>query len=438
MRVPAALARARASLPPPLLEVLRRLGEAGHRSWIVGGAVRDLLLRRPRAANDFDVATPATPQEVTALFRKVVPTGVEHGTVTVVLEGLAMEVTTFRGEGPYRDGRRPESVTFHRDLEADLARRDFTINALAWDPLAGDFRDPYGGRADLAKGVVRAVGVARERFAEDGLRPVRAVRFAAQLGYRLAPATRSAIPGALEVVRKVAVERISDELGRLVVAPHAAEGFALLRTTGLLAAVLPRLGALPRPALDHAGRVLERVPPDEALRFAALLHVAGAGDAERMLVELRQPRRVSDEVAALLRGHACRAAAPPGTLPRTPVEVRRHLSRTGPQRAASLVALARAEAASLPGPRARAAAREVKELEREISQIRRAAPPLLSQDLALGGRDAMRVLGLEPGPEVGEALRHLLDRVLEDPGRNTPAALEEELRRWWAARARDA
>src|SRR5512146_3397139 len=148
-RVPTALVRARNSLPAPLLDVLRRLDEAGHRSWIVGGAVRDLLLHRPREAADFDVATPATPQQVTALFPKVVPTGIEHGTVTVVARGIAVEVTTFRGEGRYVDGRRPESVTFHTDLEADLERRDFTMNALAWDPLGREFRDPHGGRADI-------------------------------------------------------------------------------------------------------------------------------------------------------------------------------------------------------------------------------------------------------------------------------------------------
>jgi tRNA nucleotidyltransferase (CCA-adding enzyme) len=435
-RVPPALARA--SLPGPLLDVLRRLGGAGHRSWIVGGAVRDLLLRRHRETNDFDVATPATPQEVMALFRKVVPTGVEHGTVTVIADGLALEVTTFRGEGRYVDGRRPESVTFHRDLEADLARRDLTINALAWDPLGGEFRDPHGGRRDLARRVVRAVGVAEERFAEDGLRPMRAVRFAAQLGYRLAPATRAAIPGALAVVRKVAVERISEELGRLVVARHAAAGVALLRSTGLLEVVLPRLAAEPPRALEHAVRVLARVPPEPAARFAALLHVVGAAAAERTLLALRQPRRVSDEVAALLRGHACLVATPAGALPRAAGDVRRFLSRTGPHRASTLVALARAEAAALPPARARAAAREVKKLERGISQILRGAPPLLPQDLALDGREAMRVLAVPPGPEIGEALRHLLDRVLDDPALNTPDALEAELRRWWAARARDA
>jgi len=436
MRVPAALARARDALPAPLLEVLGRLGQAGHRSWIVGGAVRDLLLHRPRAAVDFDLATPATPQQVMALFRKVVPTGVEHGTVTVVTGGLAIEVTTFRGEGRYLDGRRPESVTFLTDLEADLGRRDFTMNALAWDPLAGDFRDPHGGRADMARRVVRAVGDAAERFAEDGLRPMRAVRFAAQLGYGLAPATRQAIPGALPVVARVAVERLSDELGRLVVAHDAPRAIGLMRSTGLLEVVLPALAALPRSVQDHAARVLGAVPSDPALRFAALLHPLGADAVGALLLALRQPRRVADEAAALVRGHACRLGARGPVLPPSLPEVRRWLSRSGPERAEALVALAEAEA-SASAPRSRRAARlEVKELQERLSQIQRDAPPLSAQDLALDGRSAMEALGTGPGPHVGEALRHLLERVLEDPSLNQRAALEAELRRWWADRAR--
>ena len=433
MRIPAALARARADLPRPVEKVLRTLGAAGHRSWIVGGAVRDLLLRRPRGGADFDVATPATPAEVGKLFPKVIPTGIEHGTVTVVLGGEAIEVTTFRGEGAYVDGRRPESVTFHGDLEADLGRRDFTMNALAWDPLAPEFRDPYGGRADLARRIVRAVGHPEARFREDGLRAMRAVRFAAQLGYGLHRATRAAIPGALDVVRKVSVERISDELERLVSAPHADRALRLMRATGLLEVVLPALAAAPPAALRHAIAVLRRVPADAALRFAALLHVLGADETERTLVALRQPRRVSEEAAALVRAHACRADARAAPLPADAAEVRRWLARVGPARSEAQLALAEAEAAASGDRAARA---EVKRLTAAAAAERAASPPLSAQALALDGRAVMAILGAGPGPHVGEALRHLLDRVLEDPSLNAPEALEAELRAWWLARAR--
>ncbi len=432
MRVPAALARA--ELPPEILKVLRTLASAGHRSWIVGGAVRDLLLHRSRESNDYDLATPATPREVTTLFRKVIPTGIEHGTVTVLEAGHAVEVTTFRGEGAYADGRRPESVTFHTDLEADLARRDFTMNALAWDPLAPELRDPFGGRADMARRLVRAVGDPAERFGEDGLRAMRAARFAAQLGYGLHPTTRAAIPGALEVVRKVSVERLSDELTRLVVAPHAERGLAVMRATGLLATVLPGLAVLPAGALDHAVAVLRRVPPEPAPRFAALLHALPPEAAERMLVELRQPRRVSDAVAHLVRMHTCRAASRSAGLPTSQVEVRRWLSRVGLDRAAELLALAEAEARALPPSRSRPARREVKALEERVVALEKAA--LATEHLALDGRSVMSILGAGPGPHVGEALRHLLDRVLDDPSLNEAGALERELRAWWAARPR--
>jgi tRNA nucleotidyltransferase (CCA-adding enzyme) len=434
MRVPAALDRARADLPPAIEKVLRTLAGAGHRSWVVGGVVRDVLLGRHREANDYDLATPARPEQVVRLFRKVIPTGIAHGTVTVLLEGEAIEVTTFRGEGSYVDGRRPETVTFLEDLEADLARRDFTMNALAWDPLAPDFRDPFGGQEDIQRRLVRAVGDPRERFAEDGLRPMRAVRFAAQLGYDLDPATRDAIPGALDVVRKVSVERISDELARLVVAPHAPRALALMRETGLLATVLPALAAVAPAALDHAIAVLAEVPGVPTLRFAALLHVLPAGEAERILVGLRQPGRICHGVAALLGAHACRLRDPAPPLPRSPVEVRRWLSRVGHDHVEPLLALADAEGAVLPAPRSAAARDDVARLASDLDALRRAPPPLFPQDLALDGRAAMAILGAGPGPHVGEALRHLLDRVLEDPALNEPGALEAELRAWWSAR----
>ncbi|MCA9714725.1 MAG: tRNA cytidylyltransferase, partial [Myxococcales bacterium] len=175
------------SLPSSLMTVARTLHDAGHEVVLVGGAVRDCLLGRARG--DWDLATSATPDEVTRLFRKTIPTGVEHGTVTVVLgkgaRRVVTEVTTFRGEGDYVDGRRPSEVEFLRELEADLARRDFTVNAFAWNPLTRVFTDCFDGLRDLNRGVIRAVGDPVARFGEDGLRAMRAVRFCATLGYRL-------------------------------------------------------------------------------------------------------------------------------------------------------------------------------------------------------------------------------------------------------------
>src|SRR5688500_5357446 len=162
----------------PALEVCRRLAAAGHQAHVVGGCVRDVLLGRP--AKDWDVATSALPDDVQKIFRRTVPTGIAHGTITVLVGKDHVEVTTYRGEGAYSDARRPDHVVFGVTLEEDLARRDFTVNALAWDPIGRAVHDPFGGRADVAARVLRAVGAASARFAEDGLRIVRAVRFVAQ------------------------------------------------------------------------------------------------------------------------------------------------------------------------------------------------------------------------------------------------------------------
>src|SRR5205807_8276921 len=189
---------------------------AGKQAYLAGGAVRDLLRiaqgEKVTPPQDFDVATDALPEDVQRLFRRTAPTGIAHGTVTVLADDHKIEVTTFRGEGPYLDGRRPSSVTFLGDIEGDLARRDFTVNAMAWDPIAGELRDPFGGVEDLRRCRLRAVGNALARFQEDGLRPLRAVRFACTLRLAIEPDTRRAISQALETFSRVAQERVRDEL----------------------------------------------------------------------------------------------------------------------------------------------------------------------------------------------------------------------------------
>lgn len=433
MPLPAALRDAR--FPPEILAVLERLRAAGHRSWLVGGAVRDLLLGRDRG--DFDLATPATPQQVTALFPRVIPTGIDHGTVTVLVDRAhKVEVTTFRGEGAYRDGRRPESVTFHTDLVEDLARRDFTINAMAYDPLAQELADPHGGRRDLAGRVIRAVGDPAARFGEDGLRALRAVRFAAQLGFRLQARTRAAIPGALDVVRKVSQERVCEELGRIAAAPHVAHALALLDATGLMAVVLPPLAALRPAARRHAAQVTAALPPDPStpwLRLAALLHGVPAAEVAALLTSLRFPRRVAEEAAALVARHACLRDGLPED-PSSPPAVRRWLAGVGPERAPALLALRDAEvralpAARRPGPRRRAGA-----LRDHVEAALASGAPLTAGALALDGRALMALLGCGPGPHVGEALRALLDEALDDPAVNDPDRLAALARGWWAAR----
>jgi tRNA nucleotidyltransferase (CCA-adding enzyme) len=422
------------------MEVLRTLSAAGHRSWIVGGVVRDLLLRRPRGTTDQDVATPARPDEVAALFRKVVPTGVEHGTVTVVVGGAPVEVTTFRGEGAYEDGRRPSSVTFLGDIDQDLARRDFTINALAYDPLAQEFRDPFGGRGDLRRRVLRAVGDPSARFSEDGLRPLRAARFAAQLGFELEPGTAAAIPAALPVVARVSVERVAEELSRLLLAPHALRGLLLLERTGLLSVVLPELAAASPEERTHAFRAATAAPAELDLRAGALLHVlAPSGDeaarrARAVLERMRFSGQVREGAASLLRERPCFTAAAGSPLPAGEAGVRRFLARVGRARVHKVLALWEADARAVrPPARSRRGLAALVAFRRLVTRVERGRPPVSTDDLAVDGAGVMAVLGIPPGPSVGEALRYLLDRVLDDPALNTREQLTSELKSWWAA-----
>ena len=226
-----------------------------------------MLIGRPPA--DFDLATDARPEAVVALFGTTfaIPTGLKHGTVTVLSETRRpVEVTTFRGEGEYLDGRRPVSVTYVDTLEEDLSRRDFTMNAVAFDPLDGRLSDPFDGQGDLARRLIRAVGDPLVRFREDGLRPLRAVRQAAQLEFEVDPPTREAIPPTLEVFRKVSAERIRDELFKMLGARQPSRGLELMRQTGLLGEVIPEL-------LEGVGCTPESISQARRLRP----HVVGGG-----------------------------------------------------------------------------------------------------------------------------------------------------------------
>jgi tRNA nucleotidyltransferase (CCA-adding enzyme) len=226
--------------PAPALAALERLRAGGHQAYLVGGALRDVLLGRT-GAGLLDVATDRRPEEVMALFPRIEPIGLAHGTVLVILEGLEFECTTFRREGAYADARHPDEVEFTTDLRADLARRDFTVNALAYDPLSGVLVDLHGGLFDLDHRRLRAVGEALARFREDALRPVRAARFAATLEFELEPATRAALGGGVDRARLVALERVSAELEKLMAAPRPSVGFELLREAGLLELWMPEL-----------------------------------------------------------------------------------------------------------------------------------------------------------------------------------------------------
>lgn len=253
----------------PGLDIVRRLRAGGWETYLVGGVVRDLLLGREPA--DLDIVTAAPPEVVAALFDRMVPVGAAFGVVAVLLDGHPYQVATFRREGPYLDGRRPAYIEYG-DAISDVTRRDFTINALLYDPIAAVVIDHVGGRADLKRRVIRTVGDPIARFSEDRLRLLRAVRLATELEFEIDPATLGAINALAPMVARVSAERVREELVRLLVAPARAEGINLLRGTGLLAAVLPEVASLAREDLTstiQAMRLLSR--PTGALAMAALL-----------------------------------------------------------------------------------------------------------------------------------------------------------------------
>jgi tRNA nucleotidyltransferase/poly(A) polymerase len=439
-------------IPAPVREAAGVFSRNGHETYLVGGAVRDAL--RGMAAHDFDMAASADAALIRDMFRpvhgaQVIPTGIKHGTVTLLYQGLAIEITTFRTERDYTDGRRPDTVTKAASIEEDLARRDFTMNAVAVElPEGKRIVDPFDGRGDIKRRLIRAVGDARLRFAEDGLRPLRALRFAAQTGFTVDPALLNAIPGALAVVEKVSAERVRDEFEKTVTAGDPLAALRLWESTGLLRLLLPELAACRGveqkgrhafDVLDHSFYALEYAAACDyayPVRLAALFHDIGkpvsaakdqygewtfhqherhsAGMTELVMRRLRYPNALTAEVAHLVREHmfhyedTWKDAA-----------VRRFIVRAGEDALDNLFALRACDtyAASriAPGP-------GLLPLRERIEKALAAHAALSLKDLAINGGDLLAA-GLRPGRSMGAILGELLQAVIEDPALNTRAKL---------------
>ena len=417
----------RPSAPPAVRWIVRTLEDAGYETWAVGGAVRDVLLGLPQG--DWDLATRARPQDVRRLFRRTVPLGVEHGTVGVLArDGTMYEVTTFRRDVE-TDGRHAV-VEFAERLDEDLARRDFTVNAIAWHPLRGELADPFGGMGDLEARVLRTVGRPEARFGEDYLRVLRALRFAGRFGLHIDEGTWRALCGSVDRLSALSAERVREELLKVLAAdPKPSVSLDLYAASGVLAAVYPELEAL-RGRDDGGGpdawgaalATVDALPSGRPLlRLAALLRDVEPREAAQLLMRLRLSKAQVDEVAR-------RAAAAALPAPDAPdVEYRRWLSAVGPER---LSAVTRLELAAARGLEARVSAARP---DAVVTSWRRARavlaerPPLNVGDLALDGRDLVR-MGLRPGPRFGELLDELLGWVIDDPSRNAPERLEARVR----------
>ncbi len=375
--------------PGYVLKALEALERAGYASWAVGGCVRDALLGV--TAHDWDLCTPATPAQMRACLGgfRLIATGEKHGTLTALVDGVPVEITTFRTDGAYSDHRRPDGVRFVGELREDLRRRDFTINAMACHPQRG-LADPFGGREDLATGIVRCVGVARERFEEDGLRILRAMRFAARLHFHIEAQTARAMLECRGLLGCIARERIYAELRGILMANGAAE--VLSAFPQLLAAAVPQL-VCQGMAWERSLALLNAAPEDFALRLALLAQEVPV--AEGMLAGLKADAATREDVLALLRASGER-------VPATVAQVRRLLCAQGAQRARRLCAFWKMQG--------RPGAVEAGALVEEA--LARGDCVALSQ-LKIDGKRLM-ALGFPPGREIGTALQALLTAVMED------------------------
>ena len=424
--------------------ILQTLAAAGHEGYLVGGCVRDLL--RGVEPHDWDICTSALPEETEKCFarRRILGTGLKHGTVTVLVEGEPYEITTYRREGPYSDRRRPDYVRFVPDLAEDLARRDFTMNAIAMD-LDGNLRDPFGGAEDIRAGLIRCVGEPDPRFQEDGLRVMRALRFAAVFGYEIEAHTARAIHENRAMLDRVAAERINAELRKLLAGKDA--GNVLRQYPDVFCQFWPQLGPLVtleqhnpwhcRGGWEHTIHSVEAAPADVALRLAMLLHDIGkpackstdeqgvdhfyghpavsARLADEMLQALKFDSKTRERVVLLVKRHDV-------PLPPTGPAIRRWLSRLGPEAFFQLLEVKRADNMGQNLEKVRGRLAELGEIRAQAERILAEKQCLTLKDLAVNGRDVIAA-GIEPGPEVGQVLKGLLKRILDGEIQNQRNAL---------------
>jgi len=444
----------------PVLKEVAALFTARHKEvCLVGGAVRDML--RGKNAQDWDLATNAQPDEVMDIFRKskprgmVIPTGIKHGTVTVHFKNKCMEITTYRTESEYTDGRRPDAVSYAGTIEEDLGRRDFCMNAIALRLPQGIVIDPYDGEADIEAGIIRCVGHPMERFSEDGLRPLRAIRFAAQLGYEIEELTLEAIPLCLWVSALVSAERVRDELDKIIGSAQPSRAFMLMEVTGLLKLFLPELyvcrgidqkGMHRFDVLEHLLKACDYAArgkyPREVI-LAALLHDIGkpvvrqpvklangseewtfyrheavSADLSReILGRLRYSNTFIADVSHLVAEHMFHYDDT-----WSDAAVRRFIVRAGRDSLDNLYRLRKADAYATAGiePGRGFLVPLVERVDRVIAE----GNAFSLKNLAVGGND-LKEIGVKPGKTMGIILNELFETVLDDPSLNTREKLLE-------------
>lgn len=456
-------------------EILRKMGgifkSNGFEAFLVGGAVRDMILGK--AASDWDLTTNARPEDVIRIFRKVIPTGIAHGTVTVHFMGKEIEVTTYRSDGKYSDGRHPDKVTFDATLEEDLSRRDFTINALAASLEDGKIVDLFEGKRDIKKKIIRTVGNAHDRFMEDGLRPIRAIRFSAQLDFEIEGETLKAIenPDVQEKIKSISIERFRDELIKILKSDVPSKALHLLEETGILKIFIPELcecrgcsqkdvrGFHEFDVLDHNFYACDGADKTNfTVRLAALFHDIGKKDArtvekrewpegsgnvvelihfhkheiysaeqsEKILTRLRFPNNLIEKVVHLIRHHMFFFEEN-----WSDAAVRRFIVRIGPENISDLFELRKADIYGMHrekwNPESESA-KSIENLKKRISEIESQKTALSLKDLAVNGKDLIAA-GIPAGKELGKILSSLFDLVLENPEMNKKDVLLEKAKK---------
>lgn len=426
-------------LPDHVKFILDTLEKNGYEGYAVGGCVRDALLGR--VPQDWDITTNAKPLQVKALFRRTIDTGLQHGTVTVMLDHVGYEVTTYRIDGEYEDGRHPKEVSFTGNLADDLMRRDFTINAMAYNETKG-LVDLFTGREDLEKGVIRCVGEPKERFTEDALRMMRAIRFSAQLGFAIEEQTLEAVRALADTIQKISAERIQMELLKTLTSAHP-QTIRLFYETGLSHYFLPELDQMMETGQnnphhcysvgEHTLHSLSEVPQDKVLRLAMLLHdvakpvckttdeegidhfhghpLQGAELARKILRRLKMDNETISKVTQLIRWHDYNP-------PLSERNVRRAVCKVGLAQYPDIFAVKRADIRAQSDYKKEEKLRYVDDYEQVYEQILEKNQCLSMKDLAVDGSDLLAA-GIPQGKAIGEKLHGLFELVLEEPSRNT-------------------
>jgi tRNA nucleotidyltransferase (CCA-adding enzyme) len=429
----------------------------GYQCFLVGGAVRDMLLGRK--LYDFDIATDALPHDVKKIFQITIPTGIKHGTVTVLFNNKSFEVTTFRIDGDYTDMRRPDTILYTSSILKDLERRDFTINAIAYNLHNKNIIDPHKGMNDLKKKIIRAIGNADERFNEDALRLLRACRFAAQLDFSIDPETKNSMIALAGNIVNVSNERLRDEFKKIISSENPVIGFEIMKETGLLQYIFPELNnciGIQQGALHcfdvyyHSIYTCEAAPHDNIpVRIAALFHDIGKAKTEvqneageirfyrheqisaRMAEEITQRLRFSNneikKITHLILHHMFSYDNS-----WSDAAVRRFIARVGIDHIADIISLRRADQIGM--CRKDYISKNIIEFKKRIETILRENNATRLSDLAINGKDIMRYLSLSPGPVVGTILNYLLEAVIEDPELNTRDKLLEMATKFYEKR----